>query len=245
MEHAFLEIGHRGMPGWPRKGENTMRSFRLALAKGADALEFDVRKTKDGQLVVIHDSTIDRTTDGHGNVHDLSYGELMKFDAGFGERIPRLADMLDEFGGKCLLNIELKEQGIEKAVKSEILGHGLQKLPYVKSVIVSAFDADDNAPSANSSWEQLKVFAPEIPIALIARMSKIERLGDEVFVRIAKEYRAKAIVPMADAATTALVELAHEEGLLVYTGTINNADEAELFRKMGVDGIFSDCVERL
>src|SRR5213078_4038508 len=98
----MIIFGHRGAPGYPRRGENTVASFRKALQCGATGLEFDVRRCGDGRLVVIHDDTIDRTTNGSGRVAGLSYEQLRQFDASDGESIPLLADVLDQFGTQCL-----------------------------------------------------------------------------------------------------------------------------------------------
>src|ERR1700752_184488 len=105
----MIIFGHRGAPGLPRVGENTPTSFRKAMRLGATGLEFDVRRCADGRIVVIHDETIDRTTNGKGRVADLPYDQLRRFDAGGGESIPLLTEVLDEFGRQCLLNIELKD----------------------------------------------------------------------------------------------------------------------------------------
>ncbi|HLH31441.1 MAG TPA: glycerophosphodiester phosphodiesterase family protein, partial [Terriglobia bacterium] len=94
----MIIFGHRGAPGYPRKAENTIGSFRKALQLGAAGIEFDVRRCGDGRLVVIHDDTVDRTTNGKGRVANLNYDELSQLDAGSGERIPLLSDVLDEFG---------------------------------------------------------------------------------------------------------------------------------------------------
>jgi glycerophosphoryl diester phosphodiesterase len=241
----MLKIGHRGRPGNPRQGENTLRSFEAALAAGADALEFDIRKSKDGALVVIHDATVDRTTNGRGKVCDISYAGLATLDAGFGASIPLLSAALEKCGGRCLLNIELKERGIEKLLKTEITERGLPQLPYLRSIIVSAFDQDDNDRDASSSWEQLAVFAPEIPIALLATAAKVRAIGEAGFVQRAKEYGAAAINPECSAVTEELIERAHEGGLLVYAWVANEPGEIQRLKDMRVDGIFSDFVERL
>src|SRR5215475_1726943 len=90
----FLQVfGHRGSPGFPRYGENTRRCFRKALDQGAAGLELDVRRCADNTIVVIQDATLDRTTNGRGRVCDLSYEQLSQFDAGEGDRIPRLSDI--------------------------------------------------------------------------------------------------------------------------------------------------------
>lgn len=91
----FVVTGHRG--AMAHAPENTMRSFGLAVASGADEIELDVHLTRDGELVVIHDDTLDRTTDGHGPVADHDWAALAHLDAGQGEPVPRLADVLDAF----------------------------------------------------------------------------------------------------------------------------------------------------
>src|SRR5690349_4216468 len=101
----MIIFGHRGSPGFPRSGENTIASFRKALAEGADALELDVRQCGDSTIVVIHDDTIDRTTTASGRVSDFSKTQLKALG------IPCLEEVLDEFSSKCLINIELKEPG--------------------------------------------------------------------------------------------------------------------------------------
>src|SRR5438552_3705606 len=131
----MIIFGHRGAPGYPRSGENTAVSFRKALEWSATGVEFDVRRCADGQLVVIHDETIDRTTSGRGRVADLTYHEMRQFEAGFGEPVPLLTDVLDEFGAQCLLNIELKEAGIASEVKRLVLERRLEG-----HVIISAFE---------------------------------------------------------------------------------------------------------
>src|SRR6185503_8514000 len=130
--------------------------FRKALASGATGIEFDIRRCSDDRLVVIHDETVDRTTDGRGLVRDLSYEQLVRFDAGSGESIPLLTDTLDEFGSQCILNIELKDPGIASAVKRLVLERRLEQ-----RVIVSAFD-----------WDELRPLTPEVPIALLASKAK-------------------------------------------------------------------------
>ena len=158
----MLSIGHRGRPGKPRYGENTIFSFDMALRAGAKALKFDVRMTKDGQLIVIHDLDIARTTNGKGNVRAFTYEDLVQFNAGFGDRIPLLSEVLERYSVGVLLNIEIKESGIEKKVLDSI--QSCVKLhPFAQKVMVSAFDSDDNDPDADSSWDQLAIFRKKYP----------------------------------------------------------------------------------
>ena len=214
-------FGHRGAPGYPREAENTIGSFKKALQYGAHGVEFDVRRCADGRIVVIHDETIDRTTNGKGCVADLTYEQLRQFDAGFGERIPLLTDVLDTFGGRFLLNIELKDAGIADDVKRLVLEHSLQH-----HVIVSCFE-----------WPELAALPPEIPIALLS--SKPRNL-----VSAAREFRATAIHPRKDIVSTSLIEAAREANLQVNVWTVNDPEQASLFRTLGVDAIFSDFPER-
>ena len=92
---SFQIVGHRGC--LVAEPENTVRSFDRAVEVGVDVLELDVRLSRDGELVVMHDATVDRTTDGHGAVADLDWSQLSALDAGKGERVPRLGEVLTAF----------------------------------------------------------------------------------------------------------------------------------------------------
>jgi glycerophosphoryl diester phosphodiesterase len=214
-------FGHRGAPGYPRTAENTIGSFRKALRAGATGLEFDVRRCADGQLVVVHDDTIDRTTNGRGQVAKLTYEQLRQFDAGFGEPIPLLSNVLQQLGGKCLLNIELKSWGIAEDVKTLVLKGGLHD-----SVIVSSFD-----------WDELRTLVPDVPIALLAaRLRNV--------IAAAEEMDAAAIHPRLDLVTRSLVDHAHSANLHIHVWTVNDPQDVNTFRNLGVDGIFTDFPER-
>jgi glycerophosphoryl diester phosphodiesterase len=214
-------FGHRGAPGYPRQAENTIASFKKALQCGATGLEFDVRRCGDGRLVVIHDDTIDRTTNGRGRVGSLSYEDLRQFDAGSGEPIPLLADVLDQFGTQCLLNIELKDPAIAADVKTLVLERRLER-----HVIVSAFE-----------WPELKSLGPEIPIGLLS--SKLENL-----MSAAHAFGAAAIHPRRDLVTGTLIAAARAAGLQIHVWTVNDPSEISHFRELDVDGIFTDFPER-
>jgi glycerophosphoryl diester phosphodiesterase len=207
-------FGHRGAPGFPRRGENTTASFRKALACGAGGIEFDVRRCGDGSLVVIHDETIDRTTKGRGRVCDLSSEQLGQFE------IPLLTDILDEFGTQCLLNIEMKDPDIASDVKKSVLERQLER-----QVIVSTFE-----------WSDLTPLVPEIPIALLS--SKPENL-----ITAANALGASAIHPRHNIVTKSLIEHAHDAKLRVHAWTVNDPDEMLRLNALGIDGIFTDFPE--
>ena len=217
----MIIFGHRGAPGFPRYGENTIASFSKALKSGATGLEFDVRRAGDGRLVVIHDETLDRTTNGRGRVADLSYEDIRQFDAGFGEPIPLLSDVLDRFGEKCLLNIELKAAGLAPGVKRLVLEMRMET-----HVIVSSFD-----------WDELLPFGPEVPTAPLS--SELENL-----ISVALDLGSAAIHPRKDLVTPAVISAAHDAGLRIHVWTVNEPAEITHFRELGVDGIFSDFPER-
>ncbi len=236
----FMKFGHRGAPGKPRYGENTISSFSKALRTGANALEFDVRRTKDNKIVVIHDLALNRTTNGRGNVCDFNYEDLVSLDAGYGDHIPLLAEVFDLFASSCILNIELKERGLAIDVKKTILERGISE-----SVIVSAFDEDDNDPDSSSSWDDLAVMREEVPIGLLAQKTKIDRMGRAGYVETATRRGAGAIHPHYSAMTPNLVSLAHRAGLRVFVWTANNFLVIAGLKVMGVDGLFSDFPEKL
>ena len=124
-------IGHRGASGsFP---ENTMLAFKQALLEGADSVEFDVRVTADGVPVVIHDATLDRTTDGQGQVAELPLAAVREFDAGRGERIPTLAQVLEELAPTPVI-VEIKEVEAAPAVTAVIHAAGASD-----RVVVGAF----------------------------------------------------------------------------------------------------------
>jgi len=108
----MLKIGHRGAKGY--EPENTLRSFQKALELNVDAVELDVRRTKDGAIVVIHDAEVDRTTNGKGLVSELTLKEIKELDIEKGEKIPTLEEALDFLDKKVKIFIELKEIGMKR-----------------------------------------------------------------------------------------------------------------------------------
>lgn len=112
---GILVMGHRGAAGI--EPENTMRSFEKAVALGVDWIEMDVHLTKDGHLVVIHDDRVDRTTNGRGLVHEMTLKEIQTLDAGKGERVPLLREILSAFRDRPVkMQVELKAEGTAQAV---------------------------------------------------------------------------------------------------------------------------------
>lgn len=131
-----LIIGHRGASA--EAPENTLAAFALAQVQGADGIEFDVQLSADGWPVVIHDGKLDRTTNGHGAVQDLTLAELQKLDAGQGQSIPTLDEVFETLGPDFLYNVELKtaafrDNGLATAVADRIQSHGMAQQTAVSS----------------------------------------------------------------------------------------------------------------
>jgi glycerophosphoryl diester phosphodiesterase len=172
-ETGRLVIAHRGASA--AAPPNTLAAFEKAAELGADGVEFDVHLSADGVPVVIHDFTVDATTDGSGRVADLSLDALKQLDAGSrfdpafaGERIPTLEEVLEAIGHRLLLNVELKStslrgSGLEEAIIAQIDQHGLSN-----SVLISSFN-----PFALRRVKQIAphiraglLYAPSLPLPL-------------------------------------------------------------------------------
>lgn len=241
-----IVIAHRGDPGndpeFGRVGENTMLSFESAIKKGAKRIEYDVRRCGNGELVVFHDDTLVRTTGQPGSVADYSYDELSEFDAGYGEPIPLLDNVLRRFGWDIIHNIELKEANLAEDVLKLVQAYDLED-----QVVVSAFDVrdDPDGDDGTVTWGDLDVFPPAgVKIALLADEEKIKKMGIPTFIAEAVKRRASAINPSLAAADELLVEAAHAAGLEVYVWTVNKRADIERMVKIGVDGFFCDFAGR-
>ena len=144
-----LLIGHRGYPA--RYPENTLAAFTGAMDAGCDMIELDVTLTRDRRVVVIHDDTLDRTTNGSGPVRDRTVEEMRKLDAGSwfaprfaAERVPLLDEVIALTAGRCMLNIEIKESAFEEGYPADAIEHQVAELVKTAGamdrVIVSSFD---------------------------------------------------------------------------------------------------------
>ena len=214
----MLRIGHRGARAY--EPENTLRSFRKAVEMGVDAVELDVRKTQDGQLVVIHDADVKRTTDGKGLVSDLTVKEIKEFTAEKGEKIPTLKEALDFLDKKVKILIELKEEGVDEKVLSLVREGGLQK-----NVVIVSFSEE--------ALRKVRKLDKEVETGLIYVKHKNP-------VKAALDIEASYLLPLYRFTHSANVQKAHENGLKVIVWTVNKPEEVAEYAKKGVDGIASD-----
>lgn len=231
-----LVLGHRGASG--NAPMNTLPAFELALAQGADGVELDTHLTKDGALIVLHDFTVDHTTDGHGYAREMTLTEIKQLDAGqkFGDlfrgtRIPTLDEVFGCVGGKLLINVEIKSEsqdtdGVEQAVADCIRQHALQS-----SIIVSSFN-----PYALQRFRQI---LPEVPIGYLYAPNWT--FWPEVMDTIPHEARH----PHFSVIDSAYMKAAREQGWRVNTWTVNDPLEAQRLRDLGVDAIITDYPARM
>ncbi len=214
-----LIIGHRGAAGLAP--ENTMLSYRTALDLGVPMIELDIHETIDGHLVCIHDSSVDRATDGSGIVAEMTLREIRGLDAGLGERVPLLSEVLDLARGRMSVNIELKALGVEKKVLDLVTDRSM-----LDSIIVSSF--------YHGSILAMKELNPNVPTSALIAESK------EGLVSYVVDLGADALNPLHSLVTHDLVEEAHRKSLRIYPWTVNDASRMFELLRLGVDGIITD-----
>jgi len=217
-------IGHRGAAG--HEPENTLRSVEAALRLGVDAVEVDVHAV-DGRLVVIHDERLERTTNGHGRLADHTFAQLRALDAGRGERIPTLDEVLDAVGGRAELVVELKGAETAAPVATLLRARG----PAADDVVVSSFD--------HVQLARMRALLPEVRRgALVGGVP----LGYAAFAR---DLGAHSVHMSAEFLRAPFVDDAHRRGMVVWVYTVNRRDDAERARALGVDGVFSDVPDEI
>ncbi|MGA1872644.1 MAG: glycerophosphodiester phosphodiesterase [Thermoplasmatota archaeon] len=220
----MLRIGHRGAAF--HRPENTMSSFRRALELGVDMIELDVRKSRCGELMVIHDETVDRTTDGTGKVSEMDLAEISRLDAGSGERVPLLRDVMEVFAGRVSLDIEMKGTRIAEPVHSilaEMFDAGSWK---EEDVIVTTFHPGE--------LFDLNELLPSV------RKGFIFEDHPDMGIDFASGLGAWSVVPRFDLVDEGFVESARSLDLKVLVWTVNDVRDVRKMERMGVDGIVTD-----
>ena len=214
-------VAHRGARA--SEPENTVRAMKRAFECGADAVEIDLRFTSDHKLVVIHDDTLERTTNGTGKVSDMTIEQLRALDAGKGERIPELSEALSVAKRYSRpLVIELKEEGMEWQVLEEVTEVGLGD-----KVIISSF--------IHTSLRNLKEKAPEIKTGVIIASVPVNP------VRLVQDAKADVIFAKYSRITREFIDACvGYEGIEVYLWTVNTIDDLNNAISYGVDGVVTD-----
>lgn len=235
----FLRIGHRGSSG--EAPENTIVAFRRALEQGAQMIECDLQLSADGHVVLIHDWTVDRTTNGVGTVAEMTMAQLETLDAGSwkseefrDEGIPTLEQALDAVLPSGRLNLELKCRGSEEDARRLALSAvaAVADRDAFDRVIFSSFD--------RPALEALRDVSSEAPIGVLWVFAPF----DEAFL-LAEQLGAVALHPRAEAVDVSVCDEAHERGLTVNSWTVNETQAIFDQVRMGVDGVISDHPGRL
>jgi glycerophosphoryl diester phosphodiesterase len=242
-----VNLAHRGASSLAP--ENTIEAFRLAVEAGAGGLELDVHMTSDGHIVVIHDATVDRTTDGAGPVSEMTLDELRGFDAGHnfspdggptrpyrarGVRVPTLEEVLREFPGVAVnIDIKVGRPGIEAAVlgvlrEADALGRVL--VVSTPHAIVERFRkiSGGRVSTGASKWE--------IGVFYILSTLRMEQLARPAYHALQVPLRHRGI-PLA---TPRFIRAAHASGVRVDVWTINQPDEMRRLLDLGADVIMTD-----
>ena len=219
----MLKIGHRGAKGY--KPENTLASFAKAIELYVDAIELDVHLSSDGEIMVIHDETLNRTTTKTGFVSDYSASELKKLG------IPTLEEVILLVNKRCVINIEIKEatatpkvlQLIEKSVNEQHWKYNQFQ--------ISSFN-----------WEALSMVSKinsKIAIGVLAEASIEKALA------FAIQIKAHSINPYFKLLNSENVNLIHSNGFKIYTWTVNTPEDLIFVKSLNVDGIISDFPDRI
>ena len=248
---SFLVMAHRG--GRSLGPESTLFTFQRAIEVGSDVLEMDIRATRDNHLVVFHDATLDRTTDGSGRIADFLLSELKSLDAGFhwstdngktqplrarSIRIPSLAEVFQAFP-QTLMNLEIKEPRADIATT---LCRLIKQHNMSSKVMVACYDAD----TLGQFRKQCPKVATSAAFSEAAIFFSLQRL------RLQSLYSPSAIalqVPEKFENTTVVnrkfVKAAHQRNISVHVWTVNDAEDMRRLIDMGVDGIMTDYPQRL
>ena len=223
----MLVFAHRGDSG--SEPENTLRAIQAALAANVDGIEIDVHEA-DNQLFVIHDRWLQRTTSGSGLVSQQSFEYLRSLDAGLGEKIPTLDEVLLLTANKCLLNIELK--GL---VNSSLLFACLDK-----AISASTISIDNILLSSFNHHCLVNIYQqrPEFSIGALTASTPL------AYAKFAEQLNANSVHIALDFVCQKFVDDAHERGLKVLVYTVDEFDDIEWMKVLGVDGIFTNYPAR-
>lgn len=244
----MLKIGHRGAKGY--EPENTLTSFRKAMELGVDAIELDVHKCKSGELVVIHDYKVNRTTNGKGLVRDKTLTELKQLNVGDGQKIPTLKEVLDLVDREVIINIELKGKNTPKEL-SKLLE---------EYVVNKDWDYNDFLVSSEN-YESLKKFKEccnNVRIGVIIKAEWWEMpkyYYDCLFrgysskikegIELARKLDAYSLNLGMTIANKRIINKLKEDNFKLFVWTADRKRDIKKMKRMKVDGIFSNYPDRI
>ena len=213
-----------------------MAAFNLAIEQHADAIELDVMLSADRQVVVMHDDSVDRTTNGHGRIKSLSLSELKRLDAGSkyndqfaGESIPSLIEVFDQIGEKTFINVELKNYSSPTDNLPEKVADLVRKFHLESRILLSSFNL--------LALVRVRKLLPKIKMGLLT----IAGFGNiALYSRLFPFGPLFALHPASMDATEKLITAVHRKQSHVYAYTVNQPDEMRRLFSVGVDGIFTN-----
>jgi glycerophosphoryl diester phosphodiesterase len=216
-------VAHRGASA--ERPENTLPAFELAIAQRADVVECDVRRTSDGALLLLHDATVDRTTSGTGELRTMTAADARALDAGDGERIPELADVLALAAGRVRVNVDIKEDDIvDDAVAA-----------------VRAADAEDSVTFISflpEVWQRLDELAPDSPVVHL--VDSAAGLASLAMGEAGSQTVATGVGVPFDIVNEGVVERMHRHGYGVFAWTVDDEDEMRRLIACDVNGIVTN-----
>ena len=221
-------IGHRGARG--HAPENTLLSIEKGIRLGADMIEFDVQRCAD-ELVVIHDPRLERSTNGEGRVDQVSFTYLRGLDAGQGQQIPTLREVLDLVEARVSVNVEIKSSSGTAAAVAAIVRDAISDGWRADQFLVSSFHLPE--------LYEFRQIAPGIPVAALVCGVPLD------WAACAVELGAQALNISAEFADPRLIEDAHKHGLKIYAYTVNHPEDISALWAAGIDGVFSDFPDRV
>lgn len=233
-----LIIGHRGASAIAP--ENTLAAFKKALELGADGVELDAKLSRDGEVIVIHDQTYDRTTDGTGKIWELTLAEIKKLDAGkkfdskfAGEEIPTLEEVFQAVGGKLLINVELTNYATPEDELPEKVAKLVEKYQLNKHLIYSSFHPKTLA--------RIRKLQPDIPTGVLA-LPKFAGLVSRGL--LGRMWAPDMVHPFFADINSGYVSRQHSMSRKVNVWTVDDTNDIEAMIALGVDGIITDDIEK-
>lgn len=225
----LLVIGHRGAKG--HVAENTLASFAEAFKLGCHGIEFDVHLSADGEIIVIHDETVDRTTDGKGRVAELSLSQLRNLKIDQVHSVSTLSEIIDITPGKSLINIELKAKMSAKPVMHLIENYVVENKRNYRDFLVSSFD-----------WialKEIRAANPKIPLGVLTETDL------ELAIGFSESIKAETLHPHYHLLTAQNVREMQKRNIAVFPWTVNEPEDLAKMRAFKVNGIITDFPDRL
>ena len=231
-EGQTLVFGHRGARAYAPM--NTLPSFELALKQGAQGIELDVHRSKDGYPVICHDFTVDSTTNGTGRVTDMTLAQLKALDAGVrfdpklaGTPIPTLDEVFEDVGKRLFVNVEIKSESAETDGVEQETADCIKRHKMEERVIVSSFN-----PLA---LKRFRAILPDVPIGFL-----YERNSPPQVIQLIAEVHYECYHPHYELVDAKLVADTNHAKRYINTWTVNDPAKAAELRDMGVRGIITD-----